>query len=447
MDQDVIIIGGGPAGLITGLAARRRRPEAKILVIKNIPDGVIPCGIPYMFTCLDDPAKNALGNEPLQKNGIGLLEAEAIAIDREKRTVTIADGTTHSYAKLVIATGSDPIVPPLPGRDKKGIYPIRKQLSYLTGLKEDLIRAKDVVVIGGGFIGIEFADELSCLEDARITIVEALPRVLARQFDDPFSDKAKAALESRGVTVRTGVQAERFEGDERVSTVVLSDGTSIPAQVVILGIGTRPNAKLALDAGLSKDRYGGIRVDEYQRSLDDPDIFAVGDCAAKRDALTGRPSGAWLASVATAEARIAGHNLVSIGLLRQNPGTVACYSTKIGETSLACAGLTAKGAEEAGFEVVIGEAESPDKHPGGLPGMKNISARLVFSKGSHRLLGGQLAGGDSVGEMVNILSLAIQKRTTAEELVTMMLATHPKLTPAPTTYPLVAAAEAALYAR
>ena len=151
-----------------------------------------------------------------------------------------------------------------------------------------------------------------------------------------------------------------------------------------------------------------------------------------------------LASTATAEARIAGANLYRLNVLRENKGTLAVYSTQVGDLSLASSGLTEKTALEEGFEIVVGNAECPDKHPGAIPGAKKLKVKLIFSKQSGILIGGQVAGGISAGEIVNIIGLALQKTTSMTELETLQVATHPKLTPAPTCYPLIMAAQDAL---
>jgi len=187
----------------------------------------------------------------------------------------------------------------------------------------------------------------------------------------------------------------------------------------------------------------GILVDEYLRTSDN-DIFAIGDCAEKKDFFTRKKINIMLASIATSEARIAGANLFNLKLLRENKGTIAVYSTKIGDLTLGSAGLTEKIAIEEGFEILVGNTECVDKHPATMPGANKIKVKLIFSKQSGILLGGQVAGGVSAGEIVNIIGLALQKSTLLTELETLQIATHPKLTASPTVYPLITAAQDAL---
>ena len=157
---DVLVIGGGPAGIISAVTARKYYPEKKVLVIKNTEKGVIPCGIPYMFYSLKSPDENALGNAPLKKNNIEVIVDEAIKIEREQKIVYTKNKGSYHYEKLILAIGSAPILLPIPGIDKEGVYPIYKDMEYLKKLIEEVKRSKTVLILGGGFIGVEFADEL-----------------------------------------------------------------------------------------------------------------------------------------------------------------------------------------------------------------------------------------------------------------------------------------------
>ncbi|RLJ00433.1 MAG: pyridine nucleotide-disulfide oxidoreductase [Candidatus Aenigmatarchaeota archaeon] len=443
MKYDIIIIGGGPAGVIAAITAKKSYPEKKVLVIKSVGGGVIPCGIPYMLTTLLKPEDNALGNAPLEKNKIDFKVDEVIEINKERKEIKTKNNELFKYEKLVLATGSNPIMPPIEGIEKKGIYNIQKEMNHLKNLKKDSGEAKNIVIVGGGFIGVEFADELSKLKDAKISIVELMPEVLANSFDPEFSELAKQKLVDEGVELITGEKVLKFNGNERVESISLSNNKQIPAELVILGIGASPNSDLAKRTGLEIGKGRGIVVDEYLRTSDS-DIFAIGDCAEKKDFFTRKRINIMLASTATAEARIAGANLFKINVLRENKGTIATYSTQVGDLVLGSAGMTENTAIKEGFEIIVGNAECTDKHPGGMPGTNKLKVKLIFSKQSHILLGGQVAGGNSAGEIINIIGLSLQKRILLTELETLQMATHPKLTPAPTMYPLVTAAQDAL---
>jgi pyruvate/2-oxoglutarate dehydrogenase complex dihydrolipoamide dehydrogenase (E3) component len=302
---------------------------------------------------------------------------------------------------------------------------------------------KNVVVLGCGFIGVEFADECKKNRDVNVTIVEMLDQCLQIAFGEEACRCCQAIedyLARKGIKIITGTKLEEVLGDDKVKAVRLSNGQEIKADALIVGIGVSPNVDLAQKAGLAVDRRG-IIVDTTMRTSD-PDIFACGDCASKFSFFTGQPSGLRLASIATTEARIAGANLYEIS--RKNPGVVGVFSTAIENLTVAMTGMSEKGAKQCGFDVVTGEAEAPDRHPGGMPGMSKMWVRLVFNKVNGELIGGTVRGGPSAGELINTISACIQNRMRANDIATFQIGTHPAVTASPIAYPLVNAAEMAL---
>ncbi len=443
MKKDVIIVGGGPSAIITALTARNVVPDKTICLIKSIGDGVIPCAIPYMMNTMPDPKQNILGNAPLEQAGVEVMVDTVTVFDPKTHTVQLASGGSMDYEKLVLATGTDCVLPPIPGVDKDGVHTITKSLSAMTALRERIAGARNVAIIGGGFIGVEFADELSRGSLDSVHLIEIQPKLTAQAFDDEYCDEIEEILKDSGVHVHTGRRVTSIDGGERVESVTLENGETIPAEVVLVGIGARPATELAKNAGLPLDENGSIKVDDYMRT-EAEDVFAVGDCAQKRDFFTRRPVPIWLASTATAEARIAGTNLYKIRIVRQIPGTIAAFSTKVGERCFASAGMICRTCERENFRCINSVVSAPDRHPGTLPGASPMKLKLIFADRSGILLGGQISGGPSVGELINVIALAIQKKVTARELDMMQIATHPMLTAAPTVHPLVNAAHQAL---
>ena len=437
---DVLILGGGPAGIITAVTARKYYPDKVIVVMKDVENGVIPCGIPYMFASLKEPDDNKLGNAALDNNKIDCVIDKAVRINKDKKSVFTEKGRTYFYDKLVLAVGSTPVNLPIPGIDKKGVYAIFKNLDYLKEVVSKIKRHNKILVVGGGFIGVEFADELVKLDGKEVTLVEMLPSILSNSFDPEFSQIAVDKLKETGVTVLTGVSVKEILGNQKVEKVMLSDGNALEVDAIILGVGSVPNIGLAEEAGLDTSPRKGILVDEYMRT-NAPDIFAVGDCACKRDFYTRKPIPVMLASTATAEARIAGANLYKIKVVRENKGTIAIYSTYLDGTVFGSAGLTESTARAEGFEIVAGHVDGVDKHPASLPGATKSKLKLIFSKQSGIILGGQVSCGMSCAQIINIVGVAIQKRMSCTELETLQIATHPYLTSSPTVYPLVIAAQ------
>ena len=437
---DVVVIGGSAAGIPAAITCRRHYPEKSVLLVRKEEKVQIPCGIPYIFGTVNSPDNNLIPDAAVTNNGIELLVDEAEKIDREQKNVHTKSGEVINYDKLVLATGSTPLDLPIPGLDKENVFKVKKDTPYLGSMLEKMNDAKDVVILGGGFIGVEFADECKKNRNANVTIVELLPRCLMLAFENEFCQEAEEALKEKGINLVTGVKLEEVLGDNKVSAVKLSDGREIKADLLLVAVGVRPNVAIAEAAGLDTDR-GGIIVDSCMKTSDE-NIFACGDCTSKRSFFNQQPSGLKLASIATMEARIAGANL--FGKRRENNGVVGVFSTVIGGKAFGMAGLTEKIAKEYGYDIAIGQAESPNRHPGGMPGMAKMKVKLVFNKKSGEIIGGQIRGGHSVGEMANTISACIQKKMTADDIATFQLGTHPAVTASPIAYQLVNAAEMAI---
>ena len=170
----IVVVGGSAAGLTAAITARRHNPDKDILLVRKEKQVLIPCGIPYIFGTVGSAEKNLIPDAVLEKNTIDLLLAEATDIDREDKVLHTTEGDV-GYERLIIATGSRPAMPPIPGFDLDGVYAVVKEVEYLSELQQRLETSTDVVVIGGGFIGIEFADEINKAGDKTITVVEILP--------------------------------------------------------------------------------------------------------------------------------------------------------------------------------------------------------------------------------------------------------------------------------
>jgi NADH oxidase (H2O2-forming) len=439
---DVLIIGGSAAGPVAGITARRHYKDAKVTVVRKEKEGqvLVPCGLPYIFGTVGAPEKNIIPDALLTGNNIDFIIDEATSIDRQAKTVTTASGKSIGYEKLVLATGASPIIIPIPGKDLENVFSAQKDVDYLNGLLKVLEGVKDVVVIGGGFIGLEFGDELK-KRGLNVTIVEMLPHCLQLVFDEDFCNLAESKLKERGVNIKTNAQVEAILGEKKVTGVKLTSGEELQADLAFMCIGVRPNTELAQKAELQIGETRAVWVDEYGRTTD-KDIFAIGDCAEKRSFFTKRPSALRLASIACTEGRIVGANLFE--LRRRNEGVIGSFATIIGNSGVGMAGLTETAAKAAGFDTVTSEVKTPDKHPGSMPGAKEFGVKLVFERATQEIMGGQVCGGSTVGEVVNVLAALIQNRMTANQVATFQYGTHPFFTPSPIPYPIVNAAEVAL---
>ncbi len=438
MIQTDVLVLGGLSGITAGISCRRHYPDKKVVLVRKEGTVLIPCGIPYIYGTVGGPQYNIIPDGLLESNDIELVKNEAVDVDRENKIVTLVDGEAISYDKLVFATGSLPAVPPIPGVDKKNVYPIRKDYHYLEEVFEEMKSVKDIVIIGGGFIGVEFADECRKGRDVNITVVEALPHCLQMALDDEFCAEAQEKLSQTGVKILVNTKVESILGDKAVSGVRLSDGTELKADMVILGIGAKPNTTLAEKSGIELGFNKAIRVDAHMQTYTDLDVFACGDCAEKRSFFTGRPVNVMLASIATAEARIAGANLYSP--VHHHTGAISVFSSVVDGRAFAVAGLTERQAKAYGMNIVIGRTQATDTHPGGMPDSTMTKVKLIFAKETGVILGGSISGGRSVGEMINVVSACIMHRMTANDIVQFQMGTHPALTSSPIAYPIVNAA-------
>lgn len=437
MKTDVLVL-GGLSGISAAISSRRHYPYKKVVVVRKEGTVLIPCGIPYIFGTVGGPENNVIPDGLLESNGIELVTDEAIDVDREKKVVILKNGDPIEYSKLVFATGSVPLTPPIPGLDKENVYVVKKEFDYLKEVLQKMDKAKDVVIIGGGFIGVEFADECRKGRDINVSVVEMLPRCLQMALDDEYCNEAKEKMAETGINILTEERVVSINGNDKVQAVKLASGKVIKADLVILGIGALPNSELAEKAGLELGFRKGIKVDRYMRSVTDHNIFACGDCAARDSFFDGKPSGVMLASVATSEARIAGANLFSP--THHNCGVISSFATIINGRAFGVAGLTERTTKENGMDVIAVSAQATDTHPGGMPDSAMLKVKLLFSKDTGIILGGAVSGGKSTGELINVIAACILHRMTANDIVKFQMCTHPALTSSPIAYPIVNAA-------
>ena len=441
MKTDVLIIGSSAAGLVAATTGKRIYKERQFTVITKQVQTLIPCGIPYIFGSVGSSDKDLLPAEAMfEKMGIMVLYDTVKTIERTHKRVILDQGEPVEYEKLVIATGSQPKMPVwMRDLPMKEIYTVPKSKQYLDVMQEAIKDFKRIAVIGAGFIGVELSDELN-KAGKEVTLIEKLPHILGLAFDADVSERVEAILKERGVSIMTGIGVKSIVGEEHVKGIELDNGEMLDADAVIVSVGYNPDSTLAMDSGLPVSPKGFIKVDEYMRT-EDPAVFAVGDCAEKRDFVTRKPSGIMLASTACAESRIAGMNLFKLSAIKTFSGTISIFATAIGNHGFGVAGLTETIARNEGFDIVTGVFEGIDRHPGTLADTHKQYVKLIVGKESGVILGGEVMGGLSVGELTNTIGIIIQNRMSINSLLTAQIGTHPLLTASPAGYPLIKAAE------
>lgn len=441
IETDIFIIGGGPAASVTAMTAKNSYPDKKITVIKEDKVGLVPCGIPYIFgTTLGDSEKDAMpcGGKT---TGIDILIGKIEDVDIENKIAT-SKAYQISFDKLVFATGSIPFIHQnfKEAMAFENVFTIDKNKDKIDALKSYLEDKKKVVVVGTGFIGVEIATELATV-GKEVTLVGASEHILKNSFDETLAREAEEIVTGQGISIIQGEPASGIiEKDGFATGLKLCDDRVIEGEVFILATGYQPHTQLAKKAGLKLARYGGIWVDEYMRTRN-KDIFAVGDCSGRRDFVTRDPSKVMLASTSASEARIAGNSLYKIKYMKGFNGTIAIFSTMIGDTAFASAGVTEIQAINEKIEYISGTFSGVNRHPATMPDAQKQSVKLIAMKHSGRIIGGQVSGGKEAGEIINIIGLAIESELTVYSLISLQVATQPLLTAAPTTYPIVKAAE------
>jgi len=438
---DVLVLGSSAAGLVAALTGKRVYPDKKFVVATLLSKTLVPCGIPYIFGSVESSDNDIMPAEAMFKsNDIEMIVDEAKEINLSEKTVLFSSGKEVTYDKLVIGTGSIPTKASwLKGSDFDNVFTVPKNKSYIDVMHKKLDGAKKIVTIGAGFIGVEISDELN-KTGKDVTLIEKLPLILGLAFDEDISERAKSLLKERGVKILTSSSVTEIIGNRKAEGVKLENEDVIDADAVILSMGYKPNSALAKSAGLAVSDKGFIKVDEYMRTQN-PDVFAVGDCAENRDFVTRKPSMVMLASTACAEARIAGMNLFKLSAIKTFMGTISIFSTALGNTGFGVAGITEKQAKSENFDFVTGTFEGIDRHPGTLKDTHKQYVKLIVGKESGVILGGAVYGGLSTGELTNTIGIIVQNKMSLNSLLTAQIGTHPLLTASPAGYPLLKAAE------
>jgi len=439
-NMKVVIIGGVAAGPKVGSKVARLFPEAEVTMIeKGEFLSYAGCGLPYYMSGVVKEQKELMCT-PLgvvrdavffrkMKNIRVFNRTEAIKIDRENKSVTVKDLRSQKesvipYDKLVLATGADPVIPPFKGKELKNVFTLHG-VEDAEGMKTVFARggAKDVVIVGGGLIGVETAEAFSHV-GSRVTIVEMLPQILP-MLDEDMAYFVRKHLETKGVKVRTETTVKSICGNGVVSYVETDKG-NISSDIVILAVGVRPNVHLAKEAGIETGKRGGIKVNAEMQT-NDPDIYAAGDCVESWNIITGKPAYVPLGSTANKQGRVAAVNVC--GGNEKFPGILGTAVCKVFDFTVARTGLSVREARDEGFDVVTVLSPAPDKAHF-YPTAKIIMMKLVVDKKSRRLLGIQAIGPGDASKRVDVAATALSAKMTVDDISNLDLAYAPPYAPA-----------------
>jgi NADH oxidase (H2O2-forming) len=437
--RDVIIIGGGPAGRVIVHLLHAQKSGMSVALIKNEEINVNRCAIPYGIPESKAIEKFVVSNKLVTDFGADLIVDDVVKIDPSNREVYTRGGDTYAYDNLVLATGSRPLVPPIPGVETGPITPVRT-FENLSRLRAFAAKNKKAVIVGGGYIGIELAVVLRQM-GLEVSIVEMLPKILLATTEPEFIGEVENTLTGNGLQLLTNRKVVEFATHNGGGVdVILDKGKSISADFAVLSVGVVPNIELAIQAGVTTSRLG-IQVDPYMRASADH-IYAAGDCVEKISFITGKPTRGEFGTNAVFMAKIVAQNI--LGKNKIFPGVINASATSVYDWSLGSAGLTEKMAQESGIDTVTGYSEVLDKYPM-MKGAAPIRTKLVFDRNTGRLVGGSvLEKGDGAAHNADFMSFAIQMKSTLEDLLTCQYATHPELAAKPSDNTYVFAAKDAL---
>ena len=408
----ILVIGGGACGASAAARCRRLNDAAEIIILEATDEiSIANCGLPYYTSDVINSRANMIVSSPVRfKNLLNIdvrLNARVTEINRKSKTVTVNGTDTLSYDKLVLATGASPVIPPIAGINNKKIFTVRT-LKDGDGIK-DILRsgeAKNAVVVGGGFIGVEMAENF-IHAGLHTTLVELSDQILA-PLDREVAAFAQNKMRANGVELILSDGVKEFEQEY----IILNSGKKIPYDIAILAIGVRPDASLAKSCGLEIGTLGGLKVNEYMQTSD-PDIYAGGDSVEVKDFVTGSPAIIPLAGPANRQGRIIADNI---------NGIKSTYKNSQGTAVVKVFDLTA--ANVGNNEKQLLKNNIPYKktfifnnsHAGYYPNATRTLYKLLFNE-QGKILGAQAAGYEGVEKRIDVISTIMRENGTVQDLL------------------------------
>ena len=439
MGKRLVVIGGDAAGgsaasQATKLAGKRGEDLDVVMFERGRTTSYSACGIPYWISGAVEPEERLITRTPEQHRAAGIdvrMRTEVVGIDLAARRVhwRDLDGGTEgdeAYDDLVYATGSVPMRPPVPGIDAPGVHGVQT-LDDGGALRDELEKGdvRRVVVVGGGYIGLEIA-EACRVRGLQATVVDMSPTPVGT-FDPDVGTYIADAVRDEGIDL---VLSDAVAGidtgpDGRACAVVTASGRELPADLVVLGLGVRPNVALAREAGIPLGTSGGIAVDNRMRTQAEG-VWSAGDCVESRHRLSGQRVVVALGTHANKQGRVAGINIG--GGYATFPGVIGTAITKVCDLEAARTGLSSAEAETAGYSFVTASVDSTTK-AGYFPGAQPIRLKMIAERRSGRLLGAQVVGREEAAKRIDALAICIWNEMTVDEVLSLDLSYAPPFSP------------------
>jgi NADPH-dependent 2,4-dienoyl-CoA reductase/sulfur reductase-like enzyme len=435
--ERLVVIGADAGGMTAASQARKRRPADSLEIIavdRGRHASYSACGIPYWIGGLVDSVDELITRSvaEFRKQDIDVrLRQEAVGLDLDAGVVTVRDVETGGeytlgFDQLVLGTGAIPVRPDITGIDATGVYGVQT-LDDGEAVRAAVGRdgAERAVVVGGGYIGLEMAEALA-ERGLDVTLVEAAPQPMST-LDPDVGALVADAVRNLGITLHSDEQVTEIRtGAGGEATGVVTARREIDADLVVLGLGVRPNTALARDAGISVGVTGGVVTDMRMRTASHRNVWAAGDCVQTVHRISEAPIHVPLGTHANKQGRVAGINIG--GGYATFPGVVGTAVTRVCNLEVARTGLREAEAEQAGLRFVSTMTESTTR-AGYFPGTRPITIKMIAEKRSGRLLGAQVVGQEGAAKRIDVLATAIWNGMTVEEVSGLDLSYAPPFAP------------------
>ncbi len=426
----LVIVGGVAAGASAAAKARRCNENAEIIMFEKGPDiSYATCGLPYYLSGVIQERKRLLVTTASffrRRFAVDVrTNQEVIHIDPIGHKVVVKDFTAgkeyeETYDKLVLAPGASPVIPPIPGAYSPMVHTVKtlEDTDRIFSYMQDT-QPKNAVIIGGGLIGMEMAENLA-LKSIKVSVVEFMPQILSF-LDREMADMVCRHAQKKGIDFYLFEKVTAIKQKDGRGVVQTDKGRELPADLVIMAVGIKPNIQLAKDAGLRIGSHGGVVTNEYMQSSD-PDIYAAGDCVESTNLVTGKPVIFPMGSAANKQGRAAGANAMGRKIAVQ--GFTGTVIVKVFAQTAAKTGLSEREALAAGFTPFVSYIMA-GHHAGYYPGAKNLRIKTIADHSSGRLLGAQVIGREGVDKRIDVMATAIYNHMNQEDLIHLDLAYAP----------------------
>ncbi|PUU95381.1 NAD(P)/FAD-dependent oxidoreductase [Halanaerobium sp.] len=431
---DILIIGGGPAGITLTKNIKNKRD---IGIMRPEDHSMIYCAMPYVIEDLLPYEKTLKTDAIVTETGADLIRDRAQKIDFENKVVKTEKNEEYQYNELIIATGADPILPPIEGRELDGVMTFKSEndLKQILSTLEDGV--KNVSVVGAGAIGIELAQALN-EKGINTNLIDMMSSILPNMLDSDISKQAEEELKELGINLYLDQRVVELNGDSSLNSIVLDSQQEIKSDLVIFAVGMKPNVEFLRDTALEIGKDGILVNEKMETNLED--VYAAGDCVQFESGITGEVISGKLATNAVAMGRVLAANL--LGRDRKYNGFYNGAATKVGDYFVGGTGLTEKIAAE-NYDIITAEAEFTTAFPI-MPFAKDVKLKLIVNQADRKLLGGQIISGEPVTDKVDKITMAVQYGLDVDQLLDFNYSSQPYQSFYPAHNLLVKAAENAV---